>query len=208
MAVTDHDTTAAVDEVQALRRGARHRGDSGHRDHRRRRRPRRARARLLPRSGGSRRSGVPRRRSARHASTRVRAIAARLAELGHADRRRARCSRRRATAGARSIGRPQVARAMVAPVMSPTRAKRSTGGWAATARLRRRGPGRRPKTVIGDHSRAGGLASLAHPGRTRDRRADPGAARRRSRCARGLSLRSRRAALSSAIARMAASSGC
>ncbi len=125
MAVTDHDTTAGVAEVRAPRAGARHRGGRRHRDHRRRGRPRRPHARLLLRSGRCGARGVPGRSSVPAASSRVEAIAARLAALGHADRPRRRCSPRRGGSRARSIGRPQVARAMIAAGYVADTARRS-----------------------------------------------------------------------------------
>jgi hypothetical protein len=96
---------------------------------------------------------------------RVRAIAARLAELGMP----VDLSGAFALVGqesGRSIGRPQVARAMVdaGHVRSTREAFDRWLGRDQPAFVARSGPS--PETVISIIHRAGGLASLAHPGRT------------------------------------------
>jgi predicted metal-dependent phosphoesterase TrpH len=97
---------------------------------------------------------------------RVRAIAARLAELGMpVDLRGA-----FAAAGhqsARAIGRPQVARAMVDAGHVPS-TREAFDRWLGRdqpAFVPRSGPS--PEAVITAIHQTGGLASLAHPGRTR-----------------------------------------
>jgi predicted metal-dependent phosphoesterase TrpH len=96
---------------------------------------------------------------------RVHAIAARLAELGMpVDLRPALRAAGQQTA--RAIGRPQVARAMVdaGHVETTREAFDKWLGRDQPAFVARSGPS--PETVIATIHRAGGLASLAHPGRT------------------------------------------
>jgi len=96
---------------------------------------------------------------------RVHAIAARLAELRMpVDMTRA--LEEAARHGSRAIGRPQIARAMVqAGHVADTReAFEKWLGAGLPAFVPRSGPS--PEAVIGTIHRAGGLASLAHPGRT------------------------------------------
>jgi predicted metal-dependent phosphoesterase TrpH len=95
----------------------------------------------------------------------VHAIAGRLAELGMP----VDLSEALAVTGqqsARAIGRPQVARAMVAAghVADTREAFDKWLGRDQPAFVPRSGPS--PETVIETIHRAGGLASLAHPGRT------------------------------------------
>ena len=97
---------------------------------------------------------------------RVQAIAARLAELGVPDRRSGVLAAVRGATG-RAIGRPQVARAMVEAGHVAIRA-RAFDRWLGRdqpAFVPRSGPS--PEDVIATIHDAGGLASLAHPGRTR-----------------------------------------
>jgi predicted metal-dependent phosphoesterase TrpH len=95
---------------------------------------------------------------------RVRAIAGRLAELGMpVDLSEALAVGEQS---ARAIGRPQVARAMVAAGHVP-HTREAFDKWLGRdqpAFVPRSGPS--PETVIETIHRAGGLASLAHPGRT------------------------------------------
>jgi len=96
---------------------------------------------------------------------RVQAIAARLATLGMP----VDLSEALAVAGqqsARAIGRPQVARAMVEAghVANAREAFDDWLGRGQPAFVSRSGPS--PEVVIETIHRAGGLASLAHPGRT------------------------------------------
>jgi hypothetical protein len=96
---------------------------------------------------------------------RVQVIAARLADLGMP----VDMSDALAAAGhesARAIGRPQIARAMVAAghVANTREAFDNWLGRDQPAFVPRSGPS--PETVIETIHRAGGLASLAHPGRT------------------------------------------
>jgi 3',5'-nucleoside bisphosphate phosphatase len=96
---------------------------------------------------------------------RVHAIAARLADLGMP----VDLSEALAAAGqqsARAIGRPQIARAMVEAghVANTREAFDMWLGHDRPAFVPRSGPS--PETVIETIHRAGGLASLAHPGRT------------------------------------------
>jgi predicted metal-dependent phosphoesterase TrpH len=165
MAVTDHDTMASVDDVQAC---AAARGietipgieitavEDGRDVHVLGYFLNQAEPRLLEFLRTQRETRV----------TRVRAIAARLAELGvpielgvileEAERNRA-----------RSIGRPQVARALqraghVADTKEAFDRFLNSAGPAFVSR-----PGSPPDVVIGIVHGAGGVASLAHPGRTR-----------------------------------------
>jgi 3',5'-nucleoside bisphosphate phosphatase len=95
---------------------------------------------------------------------RVRAIAGRLAELGMpVDLSEALAVGEQS---ARAIGRPQVARAMVAAGHVP-HTREAFDKWLGRdqpAFVPRSGPS--PEAVIESIHRAGGLASLAHPGRT------------------------------------------
>jgi predicted metal-dependent phosphoesterase TrpH len=97
---------------------------------------------------------------------RVHAIAARLAELGVPIDLDALLDEAQRNLG-RSIGRPQVARALqaaghVANTKEAFDRFLSNDGPAFVSR-----PGSPPEVVIGIIHRAGGIASLAHPGRTR-----------------------------------------
>lgn len=96
---------------------------------------------------------------------RVRAIAARLAELGMPVDLRGPIAAANQRSG-RAIGRPQVARAMVdaGHVASTREAFDRWLGKDQPAFVPRSGPS--PETVIATIHHAGGLASLAHPGRT------------------------------------------
>jgi 3',5'-nucleoside bisphosphate phosphatase len=96
---------------------------------------------------------------------RVRAIGARLASLGRpidTDAILAGVDRE----GGRSVGRPQVARAMIAAGHAADMQEVFDRwlGRGGPAFVRRRGPS--PEAVIDIIHRAGGLVSLAHPGRT------------------------------------------
>jgi predicted metal-dependent phosphoesterase TrpH len=165
MAVTDHDTTASVDEVHALaaKRGVdAHTGieitavEDGRDIHVLGYFLNPAEPRLIEFLRAQRETRI----------ARVRTIAARLAELGvpidlpallgEAERNRG-----------RSIGRPQVARALqraghVADTKEAFDRFLRSGGPAFVSR-----PGSPPEVVIAIIHRAGGVASLAHPGRTR-----------------------------------------
>ena len=172
MAVTDHDTTASVVEVQAR---ATARGIEAYAgieitaveggrdihvlgyflDH--------AEPRLLEFLRVQRETRVKR----------VHVIAARLAELGVPIDLQTLLEEAQRNLG-RSIGRPQVARALVAAghVANTKEAFDrflANDGPAFVSR-----PGSSPDVVIGIIHRAGGVASLAHPGRTRiDSRIQP-----------------------------------
>jgi len=104
---------------------------------------------------------------------RVHAIAARLAELGVPIDLQMLLDEAQRNLG-RSIGRPQVARALqlaghVADTKEAFDRFLGNGGPAFVSR-----PGSPPEVVIGIIHRAGGIASLAHPGRTRiDPRIEP-----------------------------------
>jgi predicted metal-dependent phosphoesterase TrpH len=165
MAVTDHDTTAAVDEVQAL---AKARGIEAHvgievtaveagRDiHVLGYFLNPAEPRLIEFLRVQRETRVKR----------VHVIAARLAELGVPIDLSALLDEAERNVG-RSIGRPQVARALqraghVADTKEAFDRFLSNDGPAFVSR-----PGSPPDVVIGIIHRAGGVASLAHPGRTR-----------------------------------------
>jgi len=165
MAVTDHDTTAAVADVQSH---ARARGIEAHagieitavED-----------GRDIHMLGYFLNPAEPRlieflrvQRDTR--VKRVQAIAARLAELGVPIDLQALLDKAERNVG-RSIGRPQVARALqhaghVADTKEAFDRFLSSDGPAFVSR-----PGSSPEVVIGIIHRAGGLASLAHPGRTR-----------------------------------------
>jgi 3',5'-nucleoside bisphosphate phosphatase len=164
MAATDHDTTASVDEVQTR---AAARGieaipgieitavEDGRDIH--------VLGYFLQATDGPFREFLVDQRRTR--VDRVQAIAARLADLGMPiDMRDA-----LAAAGqhsARAIGRPQVARAMVRAghVATTREAFDRWLGRDLPAFVPRSGPS--PESVIDSIHRAGGLASLAHPGRT------------------------------------------
>ena len=164
MAVTDHDTTASVEDVRvrAAERGieaisgieitavedARDIHVLGY---------------FLRTTDASFREFLAGQRRTR--VERVHAIAGRLAELGMP----VDLSEALAVTGqqsARAIGRPQVARAMVAAghVADTREAFDKWLGRDQPAFVPRSGPS--PETVIETIHRAGGLASLAHPGRT------------------------------------------
>lgn len=165
MAVTDHDTTASVDEVAAL---ARSRGIEAHtgieitavED-----------GRDIHILGYFLNPAEPRlieflRIQRETRLERVRTIAARLAELGVPIDLPALLEEAQRNLG-RSIGRPQVARALqraghVADSREAFDRFLGHGGPAFVSR-----PGSPPEVVIGIIHRAGGVASLAHPGRTR-----------------------------------------
>lgn len=165
MAVTDHDTTAAVSEVQAC---AAERGiealagieitavEDGRDIH------------MLGYFFDPTEPGLltflRTQRETRVA--RVHTIAARLAELHVPIDLEALLEESERNPG-RSIGRPQVARALqlaghVASTKEAFDRFLANDGPAFVSR-----PGSTPETVIGIIHRAGGLASLAHPGRTR-----------------------------------------
>jgi predicted metal-dependent phosphoesterase TrpH len=165
MAVTDHDTTAAVAEVQAL---AKARGIEAHagieitavedgRDiHMLGYFYNPAEQRLLDFLRVQRETRIKR----------VHVIAARLAELGVPIDLQALLDEAQRNVG-RSIGRPQVARALqraghVADTREAFDRFLGNDGPAFVSR-----PGSPPEVVIGIIHRAGGVASLAHPGRTR-----------------------------------------
>jgi predicted metal-dependent phosphoesterase TrpH len=164
MAVTDHDTTASVEDVRVH---ARERGidaipgieitavEDGRDIH--------VLGYFLRTTDASFREFLAGQRRTR--VDRVHAIARRLAELGMP----VDLSEALAAAGqqsARAIGRPQVARAMVAAghVSDTREAFDKWLGRDLPAFVPRSGPS--PETVIDTLHRAGGLASLAHPGRT------------------------------------------
>ena len=165
MAVTDHDTMASVDEVQAL---AKARGieaipgieitavEDGRDVHVLGYFLNPAEPRLLEFLRSQRETRVKR----------VRAIAARLAELGVPIDLQALLEEAARHQG-RSIGRPQIARALqraghVADTKEAFDRFLNNDGPAFVSR-----PGSPPEVVIGIIHRAGGVASLAHPGRTR-----------------------------------------
>jgi len=165
MAVTDHDTTAAVAEVQAL---AKARGIEAHagieitavedgRDiHMLGYFYNPAEQRLVDFLRVQRETRIKR----------VHVIAARLAELGVPIDLQALLDEAERNVG-RSIGRPQVARALqraghVADTREAFDRFLGNDGPAFVSR-----PGSPPEVVIGIIHRAGGVASLAHPGRTR-----------------------------------------
>ena len=183
MAVTDHDTTAAIAEVTA---GAPRPAASRPSPASRSRRSRTAATSTC--SATSRRRG--RRAGAFLAEQRAaprgsrEAIGERLAALGMPVDRASRCSPRPGEAQAARIGRPQVARAMVAP--GTCRHPRGVRRWLAPvgpAFVPREGPsGRRSSTS----STAPAAWRRWRTRAERDRRADPGA------CARRASTRSRR----------------
>jgi len=97
---------------------------------------------------------------------RTQAIAARLADLGMPIDLRALLGRGRKARG-RSVGRPQIAQAMVRAgyVADMREAFERWLGDGAPAFMPREGPS--PEDVLAAVHSAGGLVSLAHPGRTR-----------------------------------------
>jgi 3',5'-nucleoside bisphosphate phosphatase len=165
MAVTDHDTMASVAEVQAL---AQARGIDAH-----------AGIEITAVEGGrdihvlgyflnpEEKRLIEFLRVQRETRVkRVHAIAARLAELGVPIDLQALLDEAQRNLG-RSIGRPQVARALqlaghVADTKEAFDRFLGSDGPAFVSR-----PGSPPEVVIGIIHRAGGVASLAHPGRTR-----------------------------------------
>jgi len=164
MAATDHDTTASVDEVRAH---AAARGidaipgieitaiEDGRDIH--------VLGYFLRTTDPMFREFLARQRRTR--VDRAQAIAARLAELGMP----VDLSDALSAAGhesTRAIGRPQVARAMVAAghVANTREAFDKWLGRDLPAFVPRSGPS--PEQVLETIHRAGGLASLAHPGRT------------------------------------------
>ena len=165
MAVTDHDTTASVAEVQAL---AQSRGVEAHagieitavED-----------GRDIHVLGYFLNPEEPRlieflRVQRETRVKRVHVIAARLAELGVPIDLKELLDEAQRNLG-RSIGRPQVARALqraghVTDTKEAFDRFLSNDGPAFVSR-----PGSPPDVVIGIIHRAGGVASLAHPGRTR-----------------------------------------
>ena len=163
MAATDHDTTASVDEVRAMA-GAR--GieaiagieitavENGRDVH--------VLGYFLTQSDPSLKTFLASQRQAR--VDRVRRIAARLIELGMPVDLSALLAATRDSG--RSIGRPQVARALVAAghVSSTREAFDVWLGADRPAFVPRSGPS--PEMVIAAIHRSAGLASLAHPGRT------------------------------------------
>lgn len=165
MAVTDHDTTAAFEEVQAC---ASERGieavpgieitavDDGRDVH--------VLGYFLDPSEPALNQFLSAQRATRVA--RVHTIAARLAELGAPIDLQALLDESARNPG-RSIGRPQVARALmqaghVTHMQEAFDRFLASGAPAFVTR-----PGSPPEVVAGIIHRAGGLASLAHPGRTR-----------------------------------------
>jgi predicted metal-dependent phosphoesterase TrpH len=165
MAVTDHDTMASVAEVQAL---AQSRGIDAH-----------AGIEITAVEGGrdihvlgyflnpEEKRLIEFLRVQRETRVkRVHAIAARLAELGVPIDLQALLDEAQRNLG-RSIGRPQVARALqlAGHVADTKEAFDRFLGSAGPAFVSR--PGSPPEVVIGIIHRAGGVASLAHPGRTR-----------------------------------------
>ncbi len=165
IAVTDHDTTAAVAHVQAL---ARDRGitavpgieitavDGGRDVH--------MLGYFIEPDRGGFAAFLVGQREARIARAEV--IGRRLSELGVPIALDALLAKARAQP-TRSVGRPQIARAMVAAGHARDVADAfdrwlGHGGPAFAVRV---GPS--PEAVIGVIHHAGGLASLAHPGRTR-----------------------------------------
>jgi 3',5'-nucleoside bisphosphate phosphatase len=165
MAVTDHDTTASIGEVQALARARgveAHAGieitavDDGRDIHVLGYFLSPAEPRLVEFLRVQRETRVQR----------VQAIATRLAELGVPIDLQPLIDEAHRNLG-RSIGRPQVARALeraghVADTKEAFDRFLSSDGPAFVSRA-----GSPPEVVIGIIHRAGGIASLAHPGRTR-----------------------------------------
>jgi predicted metal-dependent phosphoesterase TrpH len=165
MAATDHDTTAAVAEVAALAREQRihpvsgieitavHEGLDVH-----------VLGYFIASDSPPLQRFLAAQRQTRVA--RVEAIGARLAELGMPVDLTQSLDEAR-LGGGRAIGRPQVARAMVAAGHVPT-VQEAFDRWLAHGRpafVPRSGAS--PEAVIAIIHGARGLASLAHPGRTR-----------------------------------------
>ena len=161
MSVTDHDTIAGLSGGGERGDRRRDRVRARHRDHGRARRPRRPRARLLHRSGRRGARGVSRAAARRSRSACQRAwptssptwesqsIGRRCLRRGHAaDRWAARWSPGRWSR----------------PGTSPTRGRRSISSSAKASRRSSRASGPGPAEVIAIINRAGGVASLAHPG--------------------------------------------
>ena len=165
MAVTDHDTTAAFEEVRACASERRIEAvsgieitavDDGRDVH--------VLGYFLDPSEPSLIQFLAAQRATRVA--RVHTIAARLSELGVPIDLQALLDEAERNPG-RSIGRPQVARALqqaghVSGTQEAFDRFLANGGPAFVTR-----PGSSPEVVTGIIHRAGGLASLAHPGRTR-----------------------------------------
>jgi 3',5'-nucleoside bisphosphate phosphatase len=164
MAATDHDTTASVAEVRSL---ASARGidaipgieitavEHGRDIH--------VLGYFLDAAAPAFMAFLARQREAR--VERVKAIAARLVDLGKPVDLSTMLAGLDSQSG-RAIGRPQVARAMVAAGYVAT-AREAFELWLAPNRpafVARSGPS--PEAVVATIHAAGGLASLAHPGRT------------------------------------------
>jgi len=165
MAVTDHDTTAAIPEVQAYARERRIEALAGieitavqdGRDIH-------VLGYFLDPDAPDLIEFLQRQRSTR--ISRVRLIAERLADLGVPIDVQSLLDEAHQQPGC-SIGRPQIARALqraghVANSREAFDRFLGNGGPAFVSR-----PGSSPEIVIGIIHGAGGLASLAHPGRTR-----------------------------------------
>ena len=164
MAATDHDTTASVDEVRirAAERGIEAIAgievtavEDGRDIH--------VLGYFLNASDPSFLAFLAGQRQKR--VERVQAIAARLVELGMPVDLSAALAAADTQSG-RAIGRPQVARAMIdaGHVATTREAFDKWLGRDQPAFIPRAGPS--PETVIASIHQAGGLASLAHPGRT------------------------------------------
>ena len=109
-----------------------------------------------------------------------------------ANRSRGAARRARAGRAGRSIGRPQVARALIEPGTWPTPATRSIAFSAAAVPASCPAPGSVSEGVIAIIHDAGGLASLAHPGHSRIDDRIPCACAAGPRRARGLPFGPRR----------------
>ena len=133
----------------------------GHRNHRRARRPRRAHARLLHRPRETRRSRSFSSASARTGCGALGEMVDRLAEIGKPINRETVLAKKEP---AGRSGRPMVARALVKAghVADMRQAFDELIGEGKPAFVPRVGP--EPSEVIGIIARAGGVASLAHPG--------------------------------------------
>jgi len=164
MAVTDHDTTAAVAEVQALAQARGIEAISGieitaveaERDVH-------ILGYFIDPDNAQLAAFLSRQRAQRIA--RVEAVCERLVELGMPIDMRSALAQAREN-GDRSIGRPQIARTMVA-AGHVTDTREAFDKWLATGRpafVPR--PGAPPEEVITIVRGAGGLTSLAHPGQT------------------------------------------
>ncbi|HEX5109643.1 MAG TPA: PHP domain-containing protein [Vicinamibacterales bacterium] len=164
LAVTDHDTTAAsaeiathaaaagIEAISGIEVTAVYDGRDVH-----------VLGYFVSATGAALQTFLATQRGARVA--RVKAIAARLAELGYPIDLSAMLDDAQ-EASARSLGRPQVARAMVAAghvgsIQDAFDGWLGPGGVAFVPR-----EGAAPEAVIEVIHEAGGLASLAHPGRT------------------------------------------